>query len=213
MVDSSFNTDYYEDEDDKKSFLDKIKLAVGGITFALSIIIFFSLTSYIFTGQEDQSLVNSSVSFSTLSEESKNWLGVFGAFLSHYLVFKTFGISSFLFVPFLFVLSIRLLFRKKLYSISRIFILSIFGIIWISSILGFFLIIFPDNIFLNNYTGGVGFNLSLFFQNLLGYSSIIILLLSLFLFVVFYFNVYNFNLFSFKKKNLSDQDSSMIILL
>ena len=208
MVDSSFNTDYYEDEDDKKSFLDKIKLAVGGITFALSIIIFFSLTSYIFTGQEDQSLVNSSVSFSTLSEESKNWLGVFGAFLSHYLVFKTFGISSFLFVPFLFVLSIRLLFRKKLYSISRIFILSIFGIIWISSILGFFLIIFPDNIFLNNYTGGVGFNLSLFFQNLLGYSSIIILLLSLFLFVVFYFNVYNFNLFSFKKKNLSDQDSS-----
>ena len=125
MVDSSFNTDYYEDEDDKKSFLDKIKLAVGGITFALSIIIFFSLTSYIFTGQEDQSLVNSSVSFSTLSEESKNWLGVFGAFLSHYLVFKTFGISSFLFVPFLFVLSIRLLFRKKLYSISRIFILSI----------------------------------------------------------------------------------------
>ena len=208
MVDSSFNTDYYEDEDDKKSFLDKIKLAVGGITFALSIIIFFSLTSYIFTGQEDQSLVNSSVSFSTLSEESKNWLGVFGAFLSHYLVFKTFGISSFLFVPFLFVLSIRLLFRKKLYSISRIFILTIFGIIWISSILGFFLIIFPDNIFLNNYTGGVGFNLSLFFQNLLGYSSIIILLLSLFLFVVFYFNVYNFNLFSFKKKNLSDQDSS-----
>ena len=56
MVDSSFNTDYYEDEDDKKSFLDKTKLAVGGITFALSIIIFFSLTSYIFTGQEDQSL-------------------------------------------------------------------------------------------------------------------------------------------------------------
>ena len=208
MVDSSFNTDYYEEEDNKKSFLDKLKLAVGGITFALSIIIFFSLTSYIFTGQEDQSLVNSSVSFSTLSEESKNWLGVFGAFLSHYLVFKTFGISSFLVVPFLFILSIRLLFRKKLYSISRIFILSIFGIIWISSMLGFFLIIFPDNIFLNNYTGGVGFNLSLFFQNLLGYSSIIILLLALFLFVVFYFNVYNFNLFSFKKKNLSDQDSS-----
>ena len=208
MVDSSFNTDYYEDEDNKKSFLDKLKLAVGGITFALSIITFFSLTSYIFTGQEDQSLVNSSVSFSTLSEESKNWLGVFGAFLSHYLVFKTFGISSFLVVPFLFILSIRLLFRKKLYSISRIFILSIFGIIWISSMLGFFLIIFPDNIFLNNYTGGVGFNLSLFFQNLLGYSSIIILLLALFLFVVFYFNVYNFNLFSFKKKNLSDQDSS-----
>ena len=208
MVDSSFNTDYYEDEDNKKSFLDKLKLALGGITFALSIITFFSLTSYIFTGQEDQSLVNSSVSFSTLSEESKNWLGVFGAFLSHYLVFKTFGISSFLVVPFLFILSIRLLFRKKLYSISRIFILSIFGIIWISSMLGFFLIIFPDNIFLNNYTGGVGFNLSLFFQNLLGYSSIIILLLALFLFVVFYFNVYNFNLFSFKKKNLSDQDSS-----
>ena len=208
MVDSSFNTDYYEDEDNKKSFLDKIKLALGGVTFALSIIIFFSLTSYIFTGQEDQSLVNSSVSFATLSEESKNWLGVFGAFLSHYLVFKTFGISSFLIVPVFFILSVRLLFNRKLYSISKIFIISIFGIIWISSMLGFFLIIFPDNIFLNNYTGGVGFNLSLFFQNLLGYSSIIILLLSLFLFIIFYFNIYSFNIFSYKKKNLSDHDSS-----
>ena len=57
-----------------------------------SVLIFLSLTSYLFTGHLDQSLIDSGLSFSALGEKSENWLGVFGAFLSHYLVFVTFGI-------------------------------------------------------------------------------------------------------------------------
>ena len=206
MVESSYNTDYYEDEEVNKPFFDKFKLALGGISLSLSIIIFFSLLSYFFTGSADHSLINSGITFSTFGEEVKNWLGVVGAILSHYLIFITFGISSFLIVPLLIVLSFRLLFNKKIYSLSKTSIFSFFGIVWISSFMGFFLNIFPENVFLKNYTGGVGNNFSFFLQNLLGYSSILILLLALFLFVVFYFNIYSFKIFNKKQKSIEKED-------
>ena len=206
MVESSYNTDYYEDEEVKKPFFDKFKLALGGISLSLSIIIFFSLLSYFSTGSSDHSLINSGISFATFGEEVENWLGVVGAILSHYLIFITFGISSFLIVPLLIVLSFRLLFNKKIYSLSKTSIFSFFGIVWISSFMGFFLNIFPENVFLKNYTGGVGNNFSFFLQNLLGYSSILILLLALFLFVVFYFNIYSFKIFNKKQKSIEKED-------
>ena len=204
MVDSSFNNDYYESDGGKKSTIEKIKVSVGAISLTFSVLILLSLISYLFTGNLDQSLIDSGLSFSVLGEKSENWLGVFGAFLSHYLVFVTFGISSFFLIPFLLVISFRLLFNLKIYSISKASIFTLFGIIWLSTILGYFLNLFPENIFLKSFTGGIGYNLSLFLNNLLGISSIIILLLSLFLFIVFYFNIYSFNISKFKKESSED---------
>ena len=205
MVDSSFNNDYYEDEGDKKSTIEKVKVSFGAISLTFSVLIFLSLISYLFTGHLDQSLIDSGLSFSALGEKSENWLGVFGAFLSHYLVFVTFGISSFFLVPFLLVISLRLLFNFKIYSIPKTSIFTFFGIFWLSTILGYFLNLFPESIFLKSFTGGIGVNLSLFLNNLLGVSSIIILLLFLFLFLVFYFNIYSFNFPKWKKKTIDDE--------
>jgi len=205
MVDSSFNNDYYEDEGDKKSTVEKVKVSLGAISITFSVLIFLSLTSYLFTGHLDQSLIDSGLSFSALGEKSENWLGVFGAFLSHYLVFETFGISSFFLVPFLLVISLRLLFNFKIYSIPKTSIFTFFGIFWLSTILGYFLNLFPESIFLKSFTGGIGVNLSLFLNNLLGVSSIIILLLFLFLFLVFYFNIYSFDIPKWKKKTVVDE--------
>ena len=205
MVESSYNNDYYEEEENKKSIIEKLKISFGAISFTFSLIIFFSLVSYFFTGEADQSLIDSGLSFSALGDESKNWLGVFGAFLSYYLIFITFGISSFLLVPLLLVIAFRLLFNSKIYSLTKISIFTFFGIVWISSIMGFFLNIFPENYYLVNYTGGIGYNLSLFLNNLLGISSIIVLLLFLFLFVVFFYNIYSIPSLSFKNNISSDE--------
>jgi len=205
MVDSSFNNDYYEDEGNKKSTVEKVKVSLGATSLTFSVLIFLSLTSYLFTGHLDQSLIDSGLSFSALGEKSENWLGVFGAFLSHYLVFVTFGISSFFLVPFLLVISLRLLFNFKIYSIPKTSIFTFFGIFWLSTILGYFLNLFPESIFLKSFTGGIGVNSSLFLNNLLGVSSIIILLLFLFLFLVFYFNIYSFDIPKWKKKTIDNE--------
>ena len=203
MVESSFNSDYYEDDQNKKSFLSKIKLVIGATSLVFSFIIFFSLLSYFFTGFDDQSLINSGVSFSTFGEEARNWLGVFGAFIGHYFIYVLFGVSSFILVPFLLIISFQFLFNIKLYSLGKTFIVSIFSIIWISTSMGFFLNIFPDSFILRNYTGGIGYGLAILLDNLLGYSSILILLLSLFIFVVFYFDLYSFSFISSTKLNSS----------
>ena len=57
MVESSFNNDYYEDGSGNKSTIEKIKVSIGAISLTLSIIIFLSLLSYLFTGTLDQSLI------------------------------------------------------------------------------------------------------------------------------------------------------------
>ena len=75
--------------------------------------------------------------------------------------------------------------------------------------MGFFRNVFPENVFLTNYTGGVGNNFSFFLQNLLGYSSILILLLALFLFVVFYFNIYSFKFFDKKQNSIEEEDTDI----
>ena len=85
-----------------------------------------------------------------------------------------------------------------------------FTLIWVSSTMGFFLNLFPDSFILRNYTGGIGYTLALFLDNLLGYSSILILLLSLFIFTVFFFDLYSFNLKflskTSKNNNLNSED-------
>ena len=210
MVDSSFNSDYYEDDENKKSLLQKFKLIFGASSLVSSVIIFFSLLSYFFTGFDDQSLINSGISFSTFGEEAKNWLGVLGAFTAHYFIYVLFGISSFILVPLLITIAFKFLFGFKILPLTKTFIFCVFTLIWVSSTMGFFLNLFPESFILRNYTGGIGYTLALFLDNLLGYSSILILLLSLFIFTVFFFDLYSFNLNFLlkisKNKNLNSED-------
>ena len=210
MVNSSFNSDYYEDDENKKSLLGKFKLIFGASSLVFSVIIFFSLLSYFFTGFDDQSLINSGISFSTFGEEAKNWLGVLGAFTAHYFIYVLFGISSFILVPFLITTAFKFLFGFKIFPLTKTFVFSVFTLIWVSSTMGFFLNLFPESFILRNYTGGIGYTLALFLDNLLGYSSILILLLSLFIFIVFFFDLYSFNLNflskTSKNNNLNSED-------
>ena len=210
MVNSSFNSDYYEDDENKKSLLGKFKLIFGASSLVFSVIIFFSLLSYFFTGFDDQSLINSDISFSTFGEEAKNWLGVLGAFTAHYFIYVLFGISSFILVPLLITTAFKFLFGFKIFPLTKTFVFSVFTLIWVSSTMGFFLNLFPDSFILRNYTGGIGYTLALFLDNLLGYSSILILLLSLFIFIVFFFDLYSFNLNflskTSKNNNLNSED-------
>ena len=209
-VDSSFNSDYYEDDENKKSLLGKFKLIFGASSLVFSVIIFFSLLSYFFTGFDDQSLINSGISFSTFGEEAKNWLGVLGAFTAHYFIYVLFGISSFILVPLLITTAFKFLFGFKILPLTKTFVFSVFTLIWVSSTMGFFLNLFPESFILRNYTGGIGYTLALFLDNLLGYSSILILLLSLFIFIVFFFDLYSFNLNflskTSKNNNLNSED-------
>ena len=70
------------------------KLVLGSFLVILGILLFIALLSYLFTGESDQSVLGD---FTNRTVETNNWLSKVGAWVSELLIYKGFGISSFLF--------------------------------------------------------------------------------------------------------------------
>src|ERR1700712_2022856 len=84
----------------------------GSVLLLLAILLFIAFTSYLFTWAEDQDKFSYRM---LLANDIKvqNLLGTFGAFVSEIFVRKGFGIGSYLFCSFFFVVGINLFFGKK----------------------------------------------------------------------------------------------------
>ena len=105
---------------DKEEKVDLKKLArdertwkiIGTISLLISIFLFIAFVSYLFTWKEDQSQVKGrGISFlwnNTSDTKVTNLLGRLGAYTSHNLIYNGFGLASFLFCTFFFVLGIFL---------------------------------------------------------------------------------------------------------
>ena len=94
---------------------------IGTGSLLMSIFLFIAFVSYLFTWQDDQSQVwGRGLSF-LLDNDVKvnNLLGRLGAFASHFFIRNGFGLASFLFCTFFFVVGINLLFNRKVFSIWR----------------------------------------------------------------------------------------------
>jgi len=130
----------------------------GLFLLILSVFFLIAFTSYLFTWQQDQSYVTPANGgwhnlFKTTQELIDNgvktpivdnWLGKFGALLSNQFIYEWFGVASFLFVFVFFIVGYRLLFKIRLYSVSKTLGYSFFLLIFISLALGFFHGFFSD---------------------------------------------------------------------
>ena len=106
----------------------------GTISLLIAFMLFIAFASYLFTWQEDQDKVflHGYKLFWGTTDKVDNMLGTFGAFISHFFIYKGFGIASFLFCSFFFVLGINLVFGKKVFSIARNVKYVIVGLLLIS---------------------------------------------------------------------------------
>ncbi len=93
----------------------------GSICLLFALLLFVAFTSYLFTWDEDQDKVISEGSklFWGTETEVSNMMGTFGAYIAHFFIYKGFGIASFMFCSFFFVLGVNLFFSKKVFSIFR----------------------------------------------------------------------------------------------
>ncbi len=172
----------------------RAKLALGLLLIFSSLYMFFALLSYMFTGQADFSEVGNQQSmggiFDALREkEISNWLGLYGAILSHLFVFRWFGISSFLIPPLLFLLGYKIVFGKEIVRISSYTIFAFFSIVWLCLMLGYMVEINQGGHAWQILGGGFGFLLAELSYGMFGWGTFLILILSLFIFIIFYFNV------------------------
>ncbi|SDM11271.1 DNA segregation ATPase FtsK/SpoIIIE, S-DNA-T family [Daejeonella rubra] len=133
---------------------------IGLFFLIVSLYFMVAFTSYLFTWKDDQSYVMDanggwSNLWKTQLELSKmglnqpvvqNWLGKFGALLSHQFIYEWFGVASFLFIGVFFIIGYRMLFKIKVFSISKTLAYSFFLLIFISVSLAFvhaFIIDYP----------------------------------------------------------------------
>ncbi|MBY0481938.1 MAG: DNA translocase FtsK [Chitinophagaceae bacterium] len=137
----------------------------GAISLLSAIFLFIAFTSYLFTWQEDQDIVHQFgvKIFATTDVKVTNLLGVLGAYIAHLLIYRGFGLASYLFCTFFFVLGVNLLFDKKIYRITRNIKYVLIGILVLSMALAF---VTPDSEF--SWGGAVGELMSNWFIKWMG---------------------------------------------
>lgn len=217
---NTFKTNSKGGKSPKKSFTPKInlpflkdkrfQLSAGFFLLLSSVFIFLSCVSYLFTGKVDQSVVEAffdqNETVKSLGQEAANWMKLLGALVSHKLIFSWFGISAFLIPPLLFIFGYKVIWNKALVKLSRAVVFTLFFLVWISLLMGS--MIKGDNTVSewSFYSGGLGYQLSIFFDNLLGFGTILFLAFTLLVFVIFFFNITEV---LFLKKTSENEEESL----
>jgi S-DNA-T family DNA segregation ATPase FtsK/SpoIIIE len=124
---------------------------VGLVCLVVSVFFLIAFTSYLFTWEADQSYVlKANGGWSNLFKTQQelidngvtdpivsNWLGKLGALMANQFMYQWFGIASYFFVVVFFVIGYRLLFKVRLFSVSKLLAYSFFGLIFCSVAIGF----------------------------------------------------------------------------
>ena len=148
----------------------------------LSIAMFLSFISFFFNWQQDQSVLSA---FSDRTIEAANLLNKFGAAVSHYLIFKGFGISAFILALLIGLTGLYLFFGLELKRLMNRWIWGLIITAWVSIALGFFAHVQPL------LGGQVGFEMNDLLQHYLGKIGVTLLLL--FVFVIILVRLFGLN--------------------
>ncbi|GGF47420.1 FtsK/SpoIIIE family DNA translocase [Echinicola rosea] len=170
----------------------KIGLSFGILFMMIGLFLFFAFLGYLFTGPADQSVVTGGDPAVTLRQnaaEARNWLGYAGAYVSHWLIFRWFGLAAFLLPPFLFLLGFKWAFKKSLIPMTQYSVFGLFFVFWLGLLLGYVVHILKGFSYLQFLSGGFGYEMAVLADEFLGWGTFILIFGSLLIFVVFFFNI------------------------
>jgi DNA segregation ATPase FtsK/SpoIIIE, S-DNA-T family len=139
--------------------------SVGLFLLLLSVYLLIALTSFLFTGNHDQSQVRLSFEeFFSADVRVDNWLGKLGALTAHFIINDLFGLPSFLLVLISFVLGFRILFNVSLLPISKTLKFSFFALL-VLSVTFAFIVRQSEYLFLG---GAFGYHSRIWLESLIG---------------------------------------------
>lgn len=175
----------------------RFRLAIGFFLIITSLYLFVAFVSYLFTGKADQSVIESLQASGAIDSghETDNWLGLYGALTSHYLIFRWLGVSAFAMPPLLFLLGFRMVFLRELLPIFSVFVFSVFAGLWLSLLLGYVTHSISGVNEVNFLSGGLGYQMARIFSGLFGWGTFLFLILTLFVFIIYFYNVTAINAF------------------
>lgn len=177
-----FKVDFFNDR--------KFHLAIGMFFLMSAFFLIISFISYLLTGKADQSVVEAitQTDIKASGQEVQNWFGTIGAITAHYFIFLWFGVAALLIPPFLFLAGHRIVWKRRVFSVARAFAFTFFYLLWSSILMGYFLLSSNEVSEWGFLSGGVGYELAIIMESLMGWGTLLFLI---FLFLVF--NMYFFD--------------------
>lgn len=177
---------------------------IGLLLMLAGVYLFIALLSYIFTWEKDQDKVLGPLSeLFAVDTKVVNWLGKFGALVSHTFMYKWFGIASFILVPVFIIYGLQKVLNKQITKPSAFTAKWLFFMVWTSLVLAFF---FHDKLFFLG--GGYGYILNIQLSNYVGnIGTLAVLAFSMLAFLVLSINI-NFNI---KKDVIPSLENEAII--
>jgi S-DNA-T family DNA segregation ATPase FtsK/SpoIIIE len=145
---------------------------LGFFLMLFSLFLCIAFISFFFSWQEDQSDLNQ---LSNRALKSKNLLGKIGASLSHFFIYKGFGLAAFTIAFQIFLSGFYILIKRKFSKIIISWNWGLIAMLWISVALGF---LHKKYALLS---GVIGFEINDFVQTFIGKTGLVILLAFLFI--------------------------------
>lgn len=183
MAKKRTNDKNFPTEENIKLFTSKNQISAffGSFLVLFAIGLLIAMVSFIFYWTTDQDIV---YGLGDRSKEVQNLLGKFGAVLSHFFIYETFGLASFIFVKLFFLTGLYFLFQTSAKKLKKIWFWDLFLVLIISITMGFFHEQIP------NLGGIFGFEMNDFIQDYLGKTgAILVIILTFFVFLFFKYNV------------------------
>ncbi len=169
----------------------RLHLAIGFFLIVAALYLLIAFVAFLFYGPDDQSVVESVLESSVKSAglEIKNWLGLVGATAAYLFIFRWFGVASFLIPPLLLVWGTRIVFRQQVIQPNRAFQWVAFFLVWTSLLLGYGVYHQESVAEWGFLGGGVGYEMAVLSNSLIGGGTFLLLMLALAVFLIFFFDI------------------------
>ncbi|NIJ55832.1 FtsK/SpoIIIE family DNA translocase [Dyadobacter arcticus] len=168
----------------------KNTLAWGIFFILLGIFLEIAFLSYIITGLSDQSVIDGigELSVRDAGRQTRNLFGVLGAVLSHFFIYRWFGVGALLLPLVPIVAGWKMAFGKEFLPLIRTTKEVVFFTIWISVLMGYVVMMSNTENNLSFVSGGIGYITNIFLFNWLKWGSVIPIIFALFVFAVFFYD-------------------------
>ncbi|MDB4715240.1 DNA translocase FtsK [Flavobacteriaceae bacterium] len=178
------------------------EILFGGFLILSSILFFIAFTSYFFSWEQDQSTLNA---LGDRSVQSSNILSKLGAAISHFFIFKLFGLAAYIIVYLLSITGFIFFFNTRKEKLLNQWTWGLYYTLWFALLFGYYSNLFPV------LSGVMGFEITDFITDYIGsIGTGVLLIFGSLIFIVLHWKITP-ELILLKIKSDSKEDSEIII--
>ena len=178
------------------------EILFGGFLILSSILFFIAFTSYFFSWEQDQSTLNA---LGDRTVQSSNILSKLGAAISHFFIFKLFGLAAYIIVYLLSITGFIFFFNTRKEKLLNQWTWGLYYTLWFALLFGYYSNLFPV------LSGVMGFEITDFITDYIGsIGTGVLLIFGSLIFIVLHWKITP-ELILLKIKSDSKEDSEIII--